>query len=289
MSIVALKRRASLVNNKSGKDPNVRLVVRGPGQTTVITSGGGGFSLNGQYRNIGYVGMNSLLSQSGSNMKPGTTDWKGSGGCCGGYENNPSQINHCCLDGSNTVKPSTLNTKGMLAGKNRWTKRNIPASNFTNNGATEAPANNQIQEIYNNWVSTESGHYNTKKSSQQYTENLAATVNFKFQKKSDGGTKNCAVASDGSCAAGHHIGGKYKPVKPYAKFLNHTESSDRAISNAIAKRASLFPQGYDKPFPYQPQPNLCIPRATQADDPNVLRNYYADENNTTIFDCPDAE
>ena len=78
MSIVALKRRAKLINNQSGKEPSARLIVRGPGQTEgrVITTGGG-FSLNGPYRNIGYVGKNSLDSVGGTRMKPGTSTWIG--------------------------------------------------------------------------------------------------------------------------------------------------------------------------------------------------------------------
>jgi hypothetical protein len=242
-----------------------------PGQVNSVISTGGGFSLNGKYRNIGRVGKNSLQSIGGSNMKSGTTNWNGSGGCCGGYEINPSPNNQCCLDDSNTVKPSTLNTRGMLANRFRWTKRNIPASNFTDNGARQAPDNNQIQEIYNNWVSGENGNYNIKKSSQQYTENLAATLAYKNRNlNKDSGKVNCALDNNGKCSKGHHIGGKYKPAKPYAKLLNFTGTSSRAIDGAIAKRASLFPKGYDKPFPYDPQPNQCIPEANQGDDPNVL-------------------
>jgi hypothetical protein len=285
MSIVALKRRAKLINNQSGKDPNARMIIRGPNQVPVISTGGG-FSLNGQYRNIGYIGKNSLQSIGGTRMKSGTTEWKGNGGCCGNYPQDVSPNNHCCTDQTHTIKPSTLNTKGMLATKYRWIKRNIPASNFTDNGATEAPANNQVQEIYNNWVSTESGHYNVKKSSQQYTENLAATVAYKYPNKQDGGINTTVRDSTGKCAKGHHIGGKYVAPRKYAKFLNFAGSSSRAIDGAIAKRASLFPKGYDKSFPYYTHANQCLPQARQGDDPNVLRNYYFDENNTTVFECP---
>lgn len=293
MSIVALKRRAKLLNNQSGRDPSARMLIRDgcecpPGNNTNAFSTGGGFSLNGKYRNIGRVGKNSLQSIGGSRMKPGTTDYKGSGGCCGGYQNNPSPNNQCCLDDSNTVKPSTLNTRGMLANRFRWTKRNIPASNFTDNGAGEAPDNNQIQDIYNNWVSGENGNYNIKKSSQQYTENLAATLAYKNRNlNKDSGIVNCALDQNGKCSKGHHIGGKYVPAKPYAKLLNVTGTASRAIEGAIASRASLFPKGYNKPFPYDPQPNQCVPRAGQGDDENVLKSYYADENNTTVFDCPE--
>jgi hypothetical protein len=287
MSIVALKRRAKLINNQSGKEPSARLIVRGPGQTEgrVITTGGG-FSLNGPYRNIGYVGKNSLDSVGGTRMKPGTSTWKGSGGCCGQYPEDVSPNNQCCIDVSHTSKPSSLNTKGMLANKNRWTKRNIPAANFTANGATEAPDKNQIQEIYNNWVSTESGHYNIKKSAQQYTENLAASVAFKYPNKLDSGVNVSSADRSGNCGKGHHIGGKYVPSKTYSKFLNFAGSSNRAINSAIAKRASVFPRGYDKPFPFTTQPNQCIGQAIQGNDANVLAKYYNNENATTLLSCP---
>jgi hypothetical protein len=292
MSIVALKRRAKLLNNQSGRDPSAKMLIRDgcecpPGSNTNTFSTGGGFSLNGKYRNIGRVGKNSLQSIGGSRMKPGTTNYKGSGGCCGGYKNNPSPNNQCCLDDSNTVKPSTLNTRGMLANRFRWTKRNIPAEDFKENGALSAPDNNQIQDIYNNWVSGENGNYNIKKSSQQYTENLAATLAYKNRNlNKDSGIVNCALDQNGKCSKGHHIGGKYVPAKPYAKLLNVTGTASRAIEGAIANRASLFPKGYNKPFPYDPQPNQCVPRAGQGDDENVLKSYYADENNTSVFDCP---
>jgi len=287
MSIVALKRRGQLLNNQSGKDPSTRMLIRDgcecpPGSNTNTFSTGGGFSLNGKYRNIGYVGKNSLQSIGGSRMKPGTTDYKGSGGCCGNYQNTPSPNNQCCLDDSNTVKPSTLNTRGMLANRFRWTKRNIPAEDFQG----QAPDNNQIQDIYNNWVSGENGNYNIKKSSQQYTENLAATLAYKNRNlNKDSGIVNCALDQNGKCSKGHHIGGKYVPAKPYAKLLNVTGTASRAIEGAIASRASLFPKGYNKPFPYDPQPNQCVRPAIQGNNRNVLQTYYPDRNNTIIFDC----
>ena len=110
MSIVALKRKGQQLYTLSGKSPNATLVVRGPGQTQPFATGGG-FTLNGKQRNIGYVGRNSLNSIGGSRMKPGTTDWKGYGGCCGDYRNNPSANNQCCVKDIG-VKPSCSEYKG---------------------------------------------------------------------------------------------------------------------------------------------------------------------------------
>ena len=123
MSIVALKRKGQQLHTLSGKSPNATLVVSGPGQTTPLTTGGG-FTINGKQRNIGYIGRNSLNSIGGTRMKPGTASWKGSGGCCGGYTVNPSPNNQCCVKNVG-VKPSVLNTKGMLANKYRWKKTTI--------------------------------------------------------------------------------------------------------------------------------------------------------------------
>lgn len=112
MSIVALKRKGQILHTLSGKSPESVLVIRGPNQKTVL-SRGGGFTLNGKERNIGYVGKNSLNSSGGTRMKPGTTDWKGNGGLYGSYKINPSPNNQCCVKNVG-VKPSVLNTRGML-------------------------------------------------------------------------------------------------------------------------------------------------------------------------------
>ena len=94
MSIVALKRKGTTYCTRSQETPNSTLVVSGPGQTTPLTTGGG-FTLNGKQRNIGYIGRNSLNSIGGTRMKPGIASWKGNGGCCGGCKVNPSPNNQC--------------------------------------------------------------------------------------------------------------------------------------------------------------------------------------------------
>ena len=97
MSIVALKRKGQQLHTLSGKSPNSTLVVRGsPCDQSPLTQGGG-FTLHGKERNIGYIGRTSLNSIGGTRMKPGTSTWKGHGGCCGGYASNPSPNNQCCV------------------------------------------------------------------------------------------------------------------------------------------------------------------------------------------------
>lgn len=277
MSIVALKRKGQMLHTFSGKDPESIMVVHGPGQKTVLTRGGG-FSLNGKERNIGYIGRNSLNSIGGTRMQPGTNTWKGAGGCCGNYVVNPSPNNQCCVKNVG-VKPSVLNTRGMLANKYRWNKRIIPSDNFTSQGF-EPPAYNQLETTYHRWVSNNSNNYNIKNSSQQYTENLAMATTFKNPPKNDSATGRCFTC-------GHHIGGKYIPPRPYSKFLNNfAGTSNRAIASAVAKRASPIAKGYNLPYPPAPSSSgLCLSNTIQPDDPRVLNTYYYDQNNTSVFPC----
>lgn len=275
MSIVALKRKGQQLHTLSGKTPNATLVVSGPGQQHPLTTGGG-FTLNGKERNIGYIGRNSLNSIGGSRMRPGTTDWKGNGGCCGAYQNNPSANNQCCVKNIG-VKPSVLNTKGMLANKYRWKKTTIPDSEFTSQGF-EPPSQHQLQHTYHRWVSNNSSSYNEKHTSHQRTENLAAAVAYKNPPKTDSSVERCYS----QC---YHIGGRFVPPTPYSKYLNFAGSSSRATQNAIAKRASLFPKGYDRPYPSAPTGDQCVAPTIQPSDPRVLNNYYFDQNNTSIYPC----
>ena len=107
MSIVTLKRKGQQLRTLSGKTPNAIMVVAGPDQQEPLTTGGG-FTLNGKERNIGYIGRNSMNSIGGSRMRSGTTDWKGTGGRSGAYPINPSANNQCCVKNIG-VKPSVLN------------------------------------------------------------------------------------------------------------------------------------------------------------------------------------
>jgi hypothetical protein len=276
MSIVALKRKGQQLHTLSGKTPNATLVVSGPGQPYPLTQGGG-FTLNGKQRNIGYIGRNSLNSIGGTKMRPGTDTWKGNGGCCNAYVVNPSPNNQCCVKNVG-VKPSVLNTRGMLANKYRWRKQTIPAENFIQQGF-EPPAQNQLQNTYFRWVSNNSNNYNEKNSSQQYTNNLAAVLTYKNPPKENSAVRSCYNK-------GYHINGRFFPPKPYSKFLNtNVNSSCQAISNAISKRAAVFPKGYDRPYPFSPASLQCRNTTVQPDDPRVLETYYYDQNNTSIFPC----
>lgn len=285
MSIVTLKRKTNATYRVlSGKSPEAIMVTRGPGQKVPL-SRGGGFSLNGKHRNIGRVGKNSLFSVTGSKAKPGTSDLRGWGGCCGTYYNKPVNVswkNNLCCVANEGVKPSTLNTKGMLSMKYKWKKTIAPAKDFVSQGK-EVPANNQIETIYNRWVGTDdTSNYVIKNSSQIYTENKSAVNSQCVQNKKTGGDKTCFL-KDKSC--GYHIGGKYYIPTPYAKFLNRIGDSRRAINNAKEKRAPLFPKGYNRPYPFSTSKMECFEFSRQATDPRILNTYYFDQNNTSNKKC----
>lgn len=82
---------------------------------------GQGFSLNGGFRNQGYVGQTSL-----SRSLPRTLE-QGHGGCCGTY-NNPSVVMSSvkCTEDPTIIKKSVMNTSGMLRSKYKWIRRPQP-------------------------------------------------------------------------------------------------------------------------------------------------------------------
>jgi len=284
MSIVALKRKTqNTYKCLSGKDPTAILVNRGPGQTTIFSTGGG-FSLNGKHRNIGRVGQNSLFSTTGSRMVSGTTNLRGWGGLNGQYygksQNNTWKNNLCCVKDKG-VKPSTLNTKGMIATKYKWKKTPIPASTFDNNGVP-IPVHGQLQTIHNRWTSTET---NERKTAQEYIDNKSAVTSVCVKdRNSIGGLigKNYTCCTkETSNNDGYHIGGKFFPIEPYAKFHEFIGDSTRSLNDAKANSALLLPKGYNKPFPFNSTPDQCAGLIVdQASNLRILNTYYADANNT---------
>lgn len=92
------------------------------------------FSLNGCYRNQGWVGQTSL-----SRHYPKTL-MKGSGGCCGKYNKVPVVLSAVTSTENNkVVKSSVKNTDGMISTQYRWIRRPQPYatvkpdSNLNNN------------------------------------------------------------------------------------------------------------------------------------------------------------
>lgn len=74
-----------------------------------------GFSLNGTFRNQGYVGQTSLSRSFPRTPMKGITP-RGHGGCCGQYYVGPIiQSGVTSTEDSTVVKVSVINTRGMLA------------------------------------------------------------------------------------------------------------------------------------------------------------------------------
>ena len=107
MSIATLKRKtAAKYNNASVNVPQ--------------------FSINGGYRNQGWVGQTTLSRSLPKTPMVGDTP-KGHGGCCGTY--NIGTIVQSAVTSTNNpavIKPSVLSTDGMLDTKYRWIGRPAP-------------------------------------------------------------------------------------------------------------------------------------------------------------------
>lgn len=107
MSIATLKRKSNNLHGSYHSTP------------------GGGFSLNGAFRNQSYVGVNLGKHYPRTIMKGNIP--RGHGGCCGTYNNTPIVISDAwTTEDSTTVKASAMNTKGMIKTKYRWITRPYP-------------------------------------------------------------------------------------------------------------------------------------------------------------------
>ena len=97
MSIATLKRKTAAKYNNSSVNSKE------------------GFSLNGGYRNQGYVGQTSLSRSLPRTLMKGNTI-RGHGGCCGTYRISPIvQSGVTSTEDHTVIKKSVINTKGMLS------------------------------------------------------------------------------------------------------------------------------------------------------------------------------
>jgi hypothetical protein len=95
MSIVAMKRKSRRF------------------KATISGQNDKGFSLNGGYRNQGWVGQGVRgRSLTGTRFRGDTA--MGNGGCCGQYKVNVTNSGSCCTNDPSIVKRSTMNTAGLL-------------------------------------------------------------------------------------------------------------------------------------------------------------------------------
>jgi hypothetical protein len=178
----------------------------------------------------------------------------------------------------------------MLANRYRWKKTTIPDEVFTGAGL-DIPDKHQLQYIYNRWTTTDNTGYVEKKTLGIYTENLGNVTQTcpNAQIKTDSGIKGCPTGTDGGGGQKpHHIGGRFVPCRPHAKWLHPVGDGSDAVARAKMRRANVMPTGYDKPYPYAVPPADCAVNSTQASDPNVLRSYYSAANITNPV-CPDND
>ena len=106
MSIVALKKKtAAKYNNMS---VNVQQ-----------------FSINGGFRNQGWVGQTSMSRSLIKTPHRGATP-RGHGGCCGTYNVSVVKPLEPCTNNNEVVKSSVVSTDGMLDVKYRWIRRPAP-------------------------------------------------------------------------------------------------------------------------------------------------------------------
>lgn len=108
MSIVALKKKtAAKYNNMSVNVPQ--------------------FSINGGFRNQGWVGQTSMSRSLIKTPHRGATP-RGHGGCCGTYNVSIVKPLETCTNNNEVMKSSTVSTDGMLDMKYRWIRRPAPFS-----------------------------------------------------------------------------------------------------------------------------------------------------------------
>lgn len=202
-----------------------------------------GFSLNGTTRNIS-VGKNYLFSEGPS----------------------------CCTDNSNKVKPSVINTKGMLANRFRWKK--TPVAGFPT-----------LETIYNRWVSTQQTGYVQTGTASEYIQETSKSrggcqenKNLQSQRQSCNPNSNFiknVPCTENSC--GTRIEQKRNYPENYTKFNIFIKDASDANINAIRRRAGkvIEPRGLNKPFPFNTSTKVCNALiATQSTDPVILKTYF---------------
>ena len=216
MSLQAMKRKTAAKLNLSGKGPKQTWMTQGPhgeSLTHVISTG---FSLNGGHRNVGRVGQTNLGRSVTRTPFRGNAPM-GNGGTNGKYPVVVSNSGSCCTNKSDYIKPSSINTKGMLARKYKW----------MNGGGTkhhDDPAHNPVKPDDNYPENFSQGSYIQAKAA---TAAITSIVD-------DAGDKSCH-AKGGNC--GHHIGGKYYQRNMYYK--NPSQPLDYEQYKLFLNRKSL--------------------------------------------------
>ena len=133
------------------------------------------FSINGGYRNQGWVGQSTLSRSLIKTPYRGATP-RGHGGCCGTYDVSIVKPLEPCTNNNSVVKNSVLSTDGMLDTKYRWTRRPARDSQGNVTGFSVKPDTNHN-------LNTQSDH-----------------IHRVVKKNTDAITKNCPPIPKNPCA-----------------------------------------------------------------------------------------
>lgn len=85
------------------------------------------FSINGTYRNQGYIGQTSLSRTILRTPAKGPV-FHGHGSCCGTYAIHELVPSVFSTENNRVVKPSVLSSKAMIENKTQWSRRPFPFS-----------------------------------------------------------------------------------------------------------------------------------------------------------------
>ena len=225
-----------------------------------------GFSITGSYRNIGAVGQNMRFSKSATPYRGQYP--KGWGGTNGKYPNGPNNVvlnimpvqTGVAIQNA-TVKPPTLQTKGMLERRFRW----INSGKYPNNWVQPVYTGNQTdtasQGLYIHNKSAANDNYYDVNNSEVYVDYYVKC-----------GPTGCRTTP----ARGYKMNVQQSNA-PYTKTLHRPkDSSDYTLR---AQRRCQAPVGFQKPFPYAVQNGTGILRG--GTNVNNVAN-ACNTSNTTI-------
>lgn len=201
MSLQTMKRKTAAKVNISGNGPTQTWMSQGPhgGKPPQVISTG--FSINGGHRNVGGVGQTNLGRSVTRTPFRGNAPM-GNGGSNGRYPISISNSGSNSSNNSDIIKPSSVNTSGMISKKYKWL-------NGGGTGHHSNPAHNPVKPDDN---------YPLNHSQGAYIESKAATsaiVNYVSGLNDNNEPVNNSCIGGGVCS--HHIGGKKYQRNTYYK------------------------------------------------------------------------
>lgn len=226
-----------------------------------------GFSINGPHRNIGYIGQNMRFSKSATPYRGQYP--KGWGGTRGRYPDGPNDISlniMPVLTGvaiqNAIVKPSVLNTRGMLARRFRWINSGQYPNNWVQPNYTGNQTDTASQGLYVQNKSAANYIWYDVNSSENYVDYF----------------KTCGSSGCQPTPARGYTMNIQQANAPYTKTLHQPkDASDYTLR--IQQRCQN-PVGLQKPFPYAVQTGTGVLRG--GINVNNVANACNTSNTTTI-------